>query len=250
MARPPSPVLSVNPRPRSGDPLESRSHRDSPLGSSTPEGADRRLFLEAILAGKSQAALDIALGAIAKGADVRDVYVEMLQESLYEVGRLWAFDLLSLSGTHLATAATQFVVVRLYESLPRSATIRGRLLLTGVEGERHQIGGHMVSDALETDGWNVKFLGTDVLAVDVLEALSDFRPAILGISCMMTGNLPKVAFLIGAVREAFQASAPRIIVGGGAFRAAPEKASQLGADAWAPDMRAAIEVVRNLGPHS
>jgi methanogenic corrinoid protein MtbC1 len=210
--------------------------------------SDRDLYLEAIVAGNRQAAIDVAVGAIEAGMDVRDVYVEILQESLYEVGRMWESNRISVSTEHLATAITQTVLARLYERLPRPDAVRGRMVLTGVEGELHQVGGHMVSDALESDGWDVKFLGTNVPAADVLTAISAYRPAVLGISCTMLENLSKVSFLIGAVRETFQASSPRIVVGGGAFRAAPGRAAELGADAWAPDMRAAIGVTRSLAP--
>ncbi len=216
----------------------------------TENTSDRDLYLEAILAGQSRSALDVALGAVAKGMDVRDIYVDILQEALYEVGRLWETNRISVSTEHLATAITQLVVSNLYEWLPRPEKVLGRFVLTGVEGELHQVGGHMVSDALESDGWDVKFLGANVPAADVLTAIADFHPDVLGISCTLLANLPKVSFLIGAVRKTFQASAPRIVVGGGAFRAAPEKAAELGADAWAPDMRAVIGVARTLLPCS
>ena len=212
--------------------------------------SDRELYLEAILAGDSRSASDVALRAVEKGINVRDVYVDVLQESLYEVGRLWETNRISVSAEHLATAITQVVLSRLYEALPRPEATLGRFLLTGIEGELHQIGGHMVSDSLEADGWDVRFLGTDVLTADVLTAIAEFRPEILGISCTLLTNLPKAAFLIGAVRETYQGSAPRIVVGGGAFRAAPGKAAELGADAFAPDMRAAVGVARALAPRS
>jgi methanogenic corrinoid protein MtbC1 len=207
--------------------------------------SEKDLYLEAILSGDRQAALGVALGAVEAGMDVRDVYVDVLQESLYEVGRLWEANRISVSTEHLATAVTQAVLARLYERLPRPEATRGRVVLTGVEGELHQVGGHMVSDALESDGWDVKFLGTNVPAPDVLTAVSEHRPEVLGISCTMLQNLPKVSFLIGAVRALFKTSAPCIVVGGGAFRASA-KAFELGADAWAPDMRAAVGVARSL----
>lgn len=210
--------------------------------------SDKELYLAAILAGRRQGAVDIALGAVERGTDVRDVYVDILQESLYEVGRLWEANRISVATEHLATAITQLVVARLYEHLPRPEAARGRLVLTGIEGELHQVGGLMVADALESDGWDVKFLGTDVPVPDVISAISEHRPEVLGISCTMLQNVPRVSFLIGTVRSTFRESAPRIVVGGGAFRADPGRASDVGADAWAPDMRAAVGTTRTLAP--
>ncbi|MHB1048152.1 MAG: cobalamin B12-binding domain-containing protein [Thermoanaerobaculia bacterium] len=209
--------------------------------------SERDLYLEAVLAGRRQDAVDAALGAVERGMDVRDVYVEVLQEALYEVGRRWQAGRISVATEHLASAITQLVVARLYERLPRGETVRGRIVLTGVEGESHQLGGNMVADALEADGWDVRFLGTDVPTPDVLEAVSAHRAEVLGISCTIQQNLPKVAFLVGTVRATFLEASPRILVGGGAFRASPERAREVGADAWAADMREAIAVARTLG---
>ena len=209
--------------------------------------SERDLYLEAVLAGRRQDAVEAALGALERGMDVRDIYVDVLQESLYEVGRLWQAGRISVATEHLASAITQLVVARLYERLPRGETVRGRIVLTGVEGESHQLGGNMVADALESDGWDVRFLGTDVPTPDVREAVSAHRAEVLGISCTIQQNLPKVAFLVGTVRATFREASPRILVGGGAFRASPERAREVGADAWAADMREAIAVARTLG---
>ena len=102
----------------------------------------------------------------------------------------------------------------------------------------------MVADVLESDGWVVKFLGTDVPVPAVLAAVDEHRPDVLGISCTMLQNVPRVASLVDSVRERHGDRAPRIVVGGGAFRAAPGKAAELGADGWAPDLRAAVILLR------
>jgi len=200
----------------------------------------RDLFLKALLEGDRKAAVDVALGAVEAGAAVSDFYVDVVQEALYEVGRLWEANVISVSREHLATSISQFVIGRLYEHLPQATFVRGRFLLTGIEGELHQVGGLMVADLLESDGWVVKFLGTDVPVPDVLEAVEEHRPDVLGISCTMLHNVQKVASLVASVRERFGDRSPRIVVGGGAFRSAPERAAKLGADGWAPDLRAAV----------
>jgi len=209
--------------------------------------SERDRYLDAILAGRRQDAVEAALGALERGMDVRDVYVDVLQESLYEVGRLWQAGRISVAAEHLATAITQLVVARLYEKLPRSEATRGRVVLTGVEGELHQVGGNMIADALEADGWDVRFLGTDVPGPDVLDAIAAHRADLFGISCTLRQNVPKVASLVDEVRSRFGESRPRILVGGGAFRTAGGSPLDVGADAWAPDMREAIAVARTLG---
>lgn len=201
-------------------------------------------YLAAILAGNRGSALRIAHGLVEDGAPVLDVYADVLQEALYEVGRLWESHRISVATEHIATAVTQLVLARLYESLPRRAAFRGRVVLTGIEGELHQVGGQMVSDALETDGWEVAYLGTDVPLADVVDSVATLRPEVLGVSCTISRNLPRVAALVAAVRESLGTRAPRFLVGGGAFLGSPSGAEKVGADLFAPDLRAAVAALR------
>jgi len=208
----------------------------------------KALFLEAILDGDRASAVRVALRALEAGADIGDVYVDVLQESLYEVGRLWEANKISVAREHLATSISQFVVGQLYERLPRSTAVRGRLLLTGIEGEMHQVGGNMVADILEADGWTVRFLGSNVPGPDILDAVEDHKPDVLGISCTMLQNIPHVASLVGSVRERYGDRAPLVVLGGCAFRESPDSVAELGADGWAPDLRAAVILLRGLQP--
>ena len=103
----------------------------------------RRLFTQAILGGQRQPALTIALDALQRGAGVLDVYVGVVQESLHEVGRLWEANRISVADEHMATAIAQYVLSHLYGRIPPCAESRGGAVVTGVEGELHQIGANM-----------------------------------------------------------------------------------------------------------
>jgi methanogenic corrinoid protein MtbC1 len=203
-------------------------------------------YLSALLAGEREAAVEAALQPVVAGADVLDVHLHVLQPALHLIGRQWELGEITVAAEHLATTITQFVVLKLYPWLSRPAHTRGRLLLTGVEGEYHQIGAHMVADALESDGWSVRFLGSNVPNGDVLHAVQTFRPQVLGVSCTLPGHLARVAALIAELRQAHGADAPRMLVGGLAFRGSEHEALAMGADAWAPDLRAAVLAARGL----
>lgn len=203
-------------------------------------------YLNALLAGEREAAIEAALRPVRAGVDVLDVHLHVLQPALQEIGRQWERGQITVAAEHLATTITQFVVVRLYAWLSRPTHTRGRLLLTGVEGEYHQIGAHMVADALESDGWSVRFLGSNVPSADVLGSVRAFRPQVLGVSCTMPAHLPRVAALIQALRQTCGPDAPRVLAGGSAFRGSEREALAVGADAWAQDLRAAVHAARKL----
>jgi methanogenic corrinoid protein MtbC1 len=204
----------------------------------------RGRYLRAILDGDRGAALDAAFSHGKAGHPLVDVYVDVLQEALYEVGRLWETNRITVADEHMATAVTQYVMSRLYQEIPPAGTRRGRAVVTGVQGELHQLGANMVADALDSEGWNVMFLGADVPVEGVVETVARHRPELLGISSTMYFNLPKVVELVEAVRGKLGGSAPRVILGGGAFRTVRSLPPALAGCPVALDVRKALALTR------
>lgn len=202
------------------------------------------LFTQAILNGERASAATIVKEALDDGASAVDIYVEVLQNALYRVGCLWETNEITVAQEHMATAITQFVVATLYPHLERTTARRGTIVLTGIEGELHQVGAMMLGDVLEADGWEGRFLGTNMPQEGIVKTVADHHADILGISTTMLFNVPKAAALIEACRAATKNNGLRIIVGGGAFRGAPALHEEIGADAYAPDLRSARDLVR------
>lgn len=210
----------------------------------TPLGSFRDRFLQAILAGQRRQALAIAREALREAPSLPDLYIEVFQDGLYEVGRLWETNAITVATEHLATAVTQYVLAQLYFENPSPPAERGGIVITGVQGELHQVGAHIVADALEYHGWDVRLLGTDLPVDDVLDATAKHNAEVLGISVTMRGNVPAAARLIAAGRARFPGRL-RIVVGGGAFRSAPHLAGEIGADSFARDVQEAIRLLRS-----
>jgi methanogenic corrinoid protein MtbC1 len=132
-----------------------------------------------------------------------------------------------------------------YEAPDFRGREKGKILLTGVEGELHNIGAVMVGDLLESSGWQVRFLGSNLPDTAILAAVRDEHPSHVGISATMLFNVPAVRRLIGAIRSEL-AERVRILVGGAVFRTMPDLWRQVGADAFAADLRG----VQTLFPSS
>jgi methanogenic corrinoid protein MtbC1 len=205
--------------------------------------AERRLYLQAVLRGHRDAALGIVVESHNAGHPVLDLYLKILQPAQYEIGRLWERNVITVAEEHMATAITQFVMARLYPLVPqKQQPCRGRMILTGVEGEMHQVGANMVADVVEIHGWEVCFLGTNLPQAGILRVVEEQRPDVVGISATMLFNLPRVRDLIEAVR-ALPIPRPRIIVGGAAFRTAAGAWREVGADACGLNVEHAIELL-------
>ena len=112
--------------------------------------------------------LELPDGSGKQGHPVVDLYTEVLQGAMYRIGRLWEENQITVAREHMATAITQFVIAHLYPLIRLAPKPRGRIVLTGAEGEQHQVGANVVADVLEASGWDVRFLGTNTPVSGVL----------------------------------------------------------------------------------
>src|SRR5688572_27812094 len=91
---------------------------DSPAPARARSADDvRDGYLGALLASDLAGARAVLDEAIAGGMPVRRIYLDVLQPTLYEVGRRWSHADIGIAQEHLATAATQSAMARLAESL-------------------------------------------------------------------------------------------------------------------------------------
>lgn len=206
-------------------------------------GATARVYLQAILQGERQAALSVAREALREGGSLPRLYLDVIEPAQHEVGRLWETNVIAVADEHRATAITQYVMAQCFPLMDRPKGCHGRMVMTGVEEELHYVGANMVADVLESHGWDVRFLGTNLPHRGILQAIREHRPDWVGISATTLLSLPEVSRLIGEIRLTFRDSAPRIVVGGSAFRFSPDAWREVGADAVGTSLEEAIALL-------
>ncbi len=206
----------------------------------------RSIYLQAILQGDKRAAVTVVHQALERHP-VTAVYRRIVEGAQVDVGRLWAQNEITVAREHMATTVSQYVLGELYSRLPTPETILGRAVITGVEGEQHQLGANMVADLLEAEGWSVRFLGTQMPHRDIVEAVENHEADAVGISATMLFNVSSVANLVRDLRAAVGANL-RIVVGGRAFGASPELWRDMGADATGSDLDEALAAFRDQSP--
>ncbi|TVP56797.1 MAG: cobalamin-binding protein [Gemmatimonadales bacterium] len=205
-----------------------------------------QLYLAALLEGDRRAAVRVTEEA-ARSHPITSVYRQIVEAAQVEVGECWARNEISVAREHMATAISQYVLGTLYAHLPIPERTLGRAVITGVEGEKHQLGSHMVADLLEAEGWSVRFLGTQVPHRDIVEVAREHGAKAVGISATMLTSLDGVDGLIRDLRETLGPEL-RIVVGGRAFPAGSGLWRELGADATGRNLDEALEAFRTLLP--
>lgn len=210
----------------------------------------RMVFQQAILQGERHAALNAAVEALYRGFTAQRIYLEIVQPSLYDVGRLWQKGAITVAQEHMATAVAQFVLAQMATRFEPAASRRGKMVVTGVQGELHQVGVGMVADLFAADGWEVRFLGTDIPHAEIVRALEVYKPDVLGVSATILPSLSSAIRLIGLMRQQLGDDSPQVLLGGRAFREAAELGSELGAAGVALDLEEALALTRQIRARS
>jgi len=176
---------------------------------------------------------------------IKEIYCHVFEPCQYEIGRLWQSNVVSVAQEHYCTASTQLIMSQLYPYIFRSdRTFRGIIVAACVSGELHEMGARMLCDLLEMEGWNTIYLGANVPTAGIVDVLRDSHSDILAVSASMTFHIPSVREVIAAVRLASPAT--RILVGGYAFKIAPNLWRDVGADYWTKDASEAISLIGRL----
>ncbi|MCA1946260.1 MAG: cobalamin-dependent protein [Desulfovibrio sp.] len=220
---------------------------NSAPGAST-EGADlgrlAAAYLERLLAGDRRTACALVVDAVKAGADVRAVYLEVLQPVQHEVGRLWQENAITVAVEHFCTAATQLVISQLFPYIISEAKLGLSMIGCCVGEELHELGMRMVCDFFEMDGWDTYYMGANCPLQAVLAAVAERKPHALCLSVTMHQNVPLAQRIIQAVRSQFPAV--RVLVGGFPFLLNPALAEGIGAHGWAPNAREGVRVATAL----
>jgi methanogenic corrinoid protein MtbC1 len=207
----------------------------------------RDTFLSALLTRDSAQARRAVETALEAGLPIPDIYLEIIDPALREVGHKWAMGELNVAEEHYATAIAQSILDGLSRQL-RRAPKDGRLaVVTGTPGELHSVGLRMVADFLESDGWEVMLLGPGAPAGDIASLVESEQPDLVALSTTTAGVIDGVVEVLRALR----ALDPRpCIVAGGQFwtpRTSPT-ALDFGADLVFHDPRELVAAVRERIP--
>ncbi|MBU0936730.1 MAG: cobalamin-dependent protein [Spirochaetes bacterium] len=172
-------------------------------------------YLQALLSGGKARCYDIVQRLLSADPGIHELYVGLFQRSLYEVGQLWEQNRISVAVEHLATAITENMLSLVY---PRifGAEHNGRsAVVSCIANEYHQIGGRMVADIFEMQGWDGYFLGANTPQTDLFSLLDSKKPDVLALSLSITQNFTILYTSIELLRQRYP-ELP-IMVGGQAF---------------------------------
>lgn len=195
----------------------------------------------AVLAGDEYAAAAIIFAALEAGSAPEELLLDVIAPVQSKVGTEWAACRITVAQEHAATAVNDRVIAALaHHPASRRTPSAGRLVVACVDGEWHALPARLLAEVLRLRGWQVDFLGAQVPTPHLVAHVHQYGPDAVALSCSIPTRLPTAHSAIAACH----AAGVPVLVGGAGFGSDGRYAHLLGADAWAPDARAAERQLR------
>ncbi len=120
----------------------------------------------------------------------------------------------------------------------------GRVVIGTVEGDLHDIGKNLVAMMLESAGFEVFNLGTDVAPDRFVREIEEKEADIVCMSALLTTTMPKMKETIDAITASGLRDRVKILIGGAPVTQA--FADQINADGYGPDAGSAVKTAKAI----
>ena len=164
--------------------------------------------------------------------------LEIFRRSMEKVGKLFELEEYNLADM-LASAECVGEAMDILEPKLEvgSSSEKGKFLIATVEGDLHDIGKNIVATMFKGAGYQVKDLGIDVPAEDILKAIREFNPDFVGLSALLTTTMIEMEKVVKMIREE-GFSDIKVLIGGAPT--SEKFARKIGADQYCRDVMDAM----------
>lgn len=101
------------------------------------------------------------------------------------------------------------------ETIPSGTSKYGVFVIGTIYGDIHDVGKNIVSTVMSSNDFEVVDLGVDVPTEKYIEAIKQYKPKVIGISCLLTNCFDNVKECIQAIEDAGLRKDVKVLIGGG-----------------------------------
>lgn len=149
------------------------------------------------------------------GVSVFYIYEKFFKKSLYSVGELWEKNQISVAVEHMATLITEGLMNELFPDIISYDRKNRKAVVASIENEEHQVGGKMVADIFEKNGWDVFYLGGNTPVQELIRYFEENNPDIVALSLSVYTNME---ILIKEIKALRKITCNTILIGGQALQ--------------------------------
>ena len=198
-------------------------------------------YFDALLEGNRQKCRKAIEEALQTGTLANSAYMDIIWPVMVEIERLHRCDRISSTAEHMATRINRTIVDQLQNKLPRRQKKEKKAVICCAPEEIQELGAQIIADLFESDGWEVKFLGSGLTNDDILAFTNQYGPDLLLIYGTTPRQAPDVRKLIDTVKNVNAWPNMKIMVSGGLFNRAEGLWEEIGADMFAVNAKEAVQ---------
>jgi 5-methyltetrahydrofolate--homocysteine methyltransferase len=202
---------------------------------------------QAVIEGDAGTVGRLAAEALAAGVPPAEILDHGLMPGMDVVGKRFGAKEMFISEVLLTARAMHAGLAVLKPALAAQKNSGGPkpvVVLGTVRGDLHDIGKNLVAMMLEAGGFQVVDLGTNVPLEKFTEAVRTHRPAVLGLSALLTTTMREMKRTLEGLRQAGVMDHVKTVVGGAPVT--EDFARTIGADGWAADAPTAVSTMKRL----
>jgi 5-methyltetrahydrofolate--homocysteine methyltransferase len=206
--------------------------------------AQLKEIYDAILEGERSAARTGVEQALAANIDPL-VILDAMITSMAEVGRLFEEGEYFVPEMLISARSMQEGMTILKPRLIDADVKPAGVVVAGtVKGDLHDIGKNLVCMMLESAGFQVIDLGSDVTPEKFVAAVQEKSPDIIAMSALLTTTMPNMRLVVDALKTAGLRDKVKVMIGGAPVTDA--YAQEIGADGYSQDASRAVKLAKSL----
>lgn len=169
-------------------------------------------YFNGLLEGDKKRCRSVVDKLLEEKTGIIEIYTDLFQKSLYQVGKLWDQNKLSIGDEHLGTQITEELLYYCSSKIVPDKQINKKALVSCVNKEFHKIGARMAADIFVLNGWETYFLGASTPTKEILKYVEAKKPDIVGLSFSFYINIMKLLDVVREIKQKFPDQ--KIILGG------------------------------------
>lgn len=199
---------------------------------------------EAIIDGNITEAKTLTQKAIDLGAEPKKILDNGLMSGMNEVGLLFRDGELFVPEVLVASKAMD-TGMELLKPLLKEGDVekKGKCVFATVKGDLHDIGKKLVAMMMEGAGYEIVDLGVDVSPQQLVDAVNEHNPDLIGMSAMLTTTMAYMNDTVKALEENGLKDKVGIMIGGAPV--SPKYASEINAN-YSADAHTAVILANKL----
>ena len=206
---------------------------------------DFQNMIDTLIEGDENKLTNLVQYTLDEGVSAKEILEKGLMAGMDIVGEKMEAEELFIPEV-LRSAKTMSAVIDILKPLLAEGDIRavGKVIIGTVKGDLHDIGKNLVAMMLESAGFDVYNLGTDIPPDKFFEEVKDKDVNMLCLSALLTTTMPMMKSTIDALAESGLRDQVKVMVGGAPVT--QDFADQIGADGYAHDAGSATKLAKAL----